>query len=259
MWVDTHAHIAGDEFADDVADVVRRATEAGVWRVVCVADTLDSAQRTISLARQYNQVLATAGVHPHQASTVNEHALHTLEQLIQDEHICAVGEIGLDFYYDFSPRDVQRNAFRQQIRLAKAADLPVIVHSREAEHAVLDILEEENATKGVLHCYWGDARGAERAIEMGFHIGVGGPITFKKTDDLRDIIERLPLERLIIETDAPYLAPVPYRGKRNEPAYVVQVGHRLAQLMNRSVEEIAEMTTANACRLFGIDAQENKD
>lgn len=259
MLVDTHAHIASDAFADDVEAVLERAAAAGVHTVVCVADDVHAAKRGLELAERFGgRVVATAGIHPHQAGAATAEDLAELASIVDGGAVVAVGEMGLDYHYDFAPVDVQQEVFRHQLRLAKRVGLPVILHSRKAEHDVLRILEEEGADEigGVMHCFWGDAEAARRTLDLGFYIGVGGPVTFKNTGDLREILAEVPLERMIIETDSPYLAPVPYRGKRNEPAYVAETAASLAALLGVPVATVAEQTTANARRLFQLDVGE---
>lgn len=264
MWIDTHAHIAAEAFEADVDDVVSRATEAGVYRVVCVADTVASAHGSVALAGRHDAVYATAGIHPHNAAQATKQDFEDLAKLLETERLAAggrvvaVGEMGLDFHYDFSPVEAQEAVFRRQIELAKAFDLPIIIHSRKAEHRILDILEAVGAPRagGVMHCFWGDAQAAQRTLELGLYVGVGGAITFKNAGDLRAIVRELPLERLVVETDAPYLAPVPFRGKRNEPAYVAHTGRELAELLGLPEEKVAEATSRNANRLFGLDTGE---
>ncbi len=264
MWIDTHAHLVSEQFRDDVDEVVKRAKEAGVGQVVCVADTAASARGCVALARRHRGVWATVGIHPHHAAEATEADFADLRRLLEGEAraaggpVVAVGEAGLDFHYDFSPRHVQEDVFRKQIRLAHEFGLPIIMHSRKAEERVLDVLAEEGVPEagGVLHCFWGSAEVAESALAMGLYLGVGGPVTFKNADDLRSVLKSVPTERLLVETDAPYLAPVPFRGKRNEPAYVVHAGRALAELLGVVESELAAVTSRNAARLFGIDAGE---
>lgn len=261
MWIDTHAHLVSERFKDDADDAVARAKEAGVEQIVCVADSLPSAHGCVLLARRHEGVWATAGIHPHNAAQATEDHFAQLRRILTDDAraaggpVVAVGEAGLDFHYDFSPRDVQEEVFRRQIRLAHEFELPIIMHSRAAEQRVLEVLEDEGipAAGGVLHCFWGSAAVAERALAMGLYLGVGGPVTFKNAGDLRSVLRDVPLDRLLVETDAPYLAPVPYRGKRNEPAYVVHAGRALAELLGVAEEELAAATTRNATRLFDLD------
>lgn len=254
MLVDTHAHIASEPFKDDLDAVLGRAVEAGVGAVVCVGDTLDSSRDSIALAAREPSVWATAGVHPHHAHEAPEGWVSRLRELLAQPRVVAVGEVGLDFHYDFAPRDVQEEVFRRQIRIAVELGLPLVIHSREAGEEVLRILREEQGHRagGVLHCFWGDRRTAMEALELGFYLGVGGPVTFKSSQELRDVLAGLPLDRLVVETDSPYLAPVPHRGKRNEPAFVVESARALAQLKGVSLEELADVTTENARRLFRL-------
>lgn len=254
MFVDTHAHIASPPFEDDLDTVLRRAAEAGVGAVICIGDTIESSQAAIALSEREPAVWATAGVHPHYAHEAPGELEQLLKELLAHPRVVAVGEVGLDYHYDFSPRAVQQEVFRRQIRVAVECRLPLVIHMREAEEDLLRILREESAhlAGGVLHCFWGSGEAAEEALKMGFHLGVGGPVTFKNAEALRQVLAGVPMERIILETDAPYLAPVPYRGKRNEPAYLVESARALAQLKGLSVEEVADLTTQNARRLFGL-------
>lgn len=261
MWIDTHAHLVSERFRDDADDVVARAQEAGVEQIICVADSVASAHGCVALAGRHEGVWATAGIHPHNAAQATDEHFAEMRRLFTADsrhvggRIVAVGEAGLDFHYDFSPRDVQETVFRRHIALAHEFNLPLIMHSRQAEQRVLDVLEEEGVPEagGVLHCFWGNAEVAERALAMGLYLGVGGPVTFKNTDDLRAVLREVPYGRLLVETDAPYLAPVPFRGKRNEPAYVVHAGRALAELLGLAETELAAITTQNAIQLFGLD------
>lgn len=223
--------------------------------MVCVADDVASSLRAVALAERHPVLVATAGIHPHEAAKASDRHFDQLRQIVGRAEVVAVGEIGLDYHYDFAPVEVQKEVFRRQLRLAKDVGLPVVVHSREAEDDVLSLLEAEGAHKigGVLHCFWGSAEAAARALELGFHLGVGGPVTFKNAEELRRVLGGVPTDRLLVETDAPYLAPVPYRGKRNEPAFVVHTGIALAGVVGVDPDELAQRTTANAARLFGLD------
>lgn len=253
--IDTHAHLAAEEFDADREEALARAREAGVAGIVCVGDRLDSSRASLELAQSRTGLWATAGVHPHYAREAGDDLERRLEELLAHPLVVAVGEVGLDYHYDFSPRDVQQDVFRRQIRLARAVGKPLVIHNRESDQDLVRILEEEKAgdVGGVLHCFWGDEALARAALEMGFYLGVGGPVTFKKSDALRQTLQGVPVERLIVETDAPYLAPVPYRGKRNEPSYVVETAKQLAALKGLDLEELARITTENARRLFRIE------
>lgn len=255
-WVDTHAHVTAEAFDADREEVLHRAREAGV-AIVCVGDTLASSERAIELAEGAGDIWATAGIHPHYAHEAPQApgALEAaLEELLRRPRVVALGEVGLDYHYDFSPRDVQQDVLRRQVRLARKVQKPLIIHNRESTDDVVRILKEEQAWEvgGVFHCFWGDEELAATVVEMGFYVGVGGPVTFKKSDELRAVLKTVPRERLIVETDSPYLAPVPYRGRRNEPAFVVETAKRLAELLELSLDELADLTTQNARRLFRL-------
>jgi len=215
---------------------------------------LASSRQAVEFARRYPDVIATVGVHPHDADSVSDSVLNEIAILAQDEGVVAIGEIGLDYHYDFSPRDVQRRVFAIQISLARELELPIVVHVREAYQDVMSILKSEHAEDvgGIVHCFSGDREAAKDCLDMGFYISVGGILTFANSQELREIIRGLPMDRILLETDAPYLTPVPYRGKRNEPAYLVHVAEALANLKGITFDEVAETTTLNACKLFGL-------
>lgn len=252
--IDTHAHLVAEAFAGDREEVLQRARGAGVTGIICVGDTLDASQASLELALERDWIWATAGVHPHYAHQVGEDLETRLGELLAHPRVVAVGEVGLDYHYDFAPRELQHEVFRRQIRLARKVRKPLIIHNREADADVVRLLQEEKAHEvgGVFHCFWGDGELARTVLDMGFYIGVGGPVTFRKSEALRETLQGIPLDRLIVETDAPYLAPVPYRGKRNEPAYVVESAKALAALRGLDVQELGDLTTGNALRLFGL-------
>lgn len=259
MFVDSHAHIDGPEFDADREDVIQRAHAAGVSAVLNVGtgDPHSGAfERAIELGKSHTRIYTAIGTHPHDARHYNDEAEEKTKALIQSgERVVAWGEIGLDFHYDNSPRDVQVEVFQRQLRAARDLNLPVIIHTREAETETIDILKSDydGATRrGVFHCFSGSEGLAKRAIEIGFMISFSGIVTFKKADDLRDIARQVPLDRLLIETDCPYLTPVPHRGKRNEPAYVVEVARCLAGLHGLEIEELAHVTTENFMRFFNL-------
>jgi TatD DNase family protein len=245
--IDSHCHIAGEEFAGDLEAVVARAREAGVSRALVILAAQDDAEleRAARVERLWPSCRFAVGVHPHQAhlfaanpAGAAELAARRLDEL---PNARAVGEIGLDYHYDFSPKGVQQDVFRQQLRLARARHLPVVIHTREAEADTIRLLEEEGGRelRGVFHCFTGDVGSAERALATGFYLSLPGILTFPKAASLREVARTAPLDRLLIETDSPYLAPVPYRGKRNEPAYVARIAEQLAtdRGMNRAAME----------------------
>jgi TatD DNase family protein len=259
MFVDSHAHIDGPEFEADRDEVIRRARDAGVSLILTVGTGdphSDALERAAELALRSENVYATVGTHPHDARLYNDAAEDKITKLINgNARVVAWGEIGLDFHYDNSPREVQVEVFRRQLRAARKLNVPVIIHTRDAEAETIQALRAEwpgSELAGIMHCFSGSQWLADNAVQLGMLISFSGILTFKKADDLREIARGVPLDRLLIETDCPYLTPVPYRGKRNEPAYVVEVARCLAELREISLEEIAEITTANFERLFEL-------
>jgi TatD DNase family protein len=264
MFVDSHAHFDGPEYDHDRDAVVNRAREAGVrfMLVVGTGDPLSgSLERAVTVAEQYDGVFAAVGVHPHDAKLYNEQAEFKLHVLAaENRKVVAIGEIGLDYHYDHSPRETQEEVFRQQIALAQGLGLPIIVHSRAADRETVKALGDERGNgdlRGIMHCFGGSPEMAEEVLEMGFMISFAGNVTFKKAENLREAAKKVPLDRLLIETDCPYLSPVPYRGSRNEPARVVEIARCLGDLYDLSPEEIGRLTTANFVRFFGIDEEES--
>jgi TatD DNase family protein len=257
MFIDSHAHIDGPEFDSDREDVIQRASDAGVSAILNVGtgDPHSGAlERALELSEKHNDVYAAVGTHPHDARLFDVQAEQRIAGLIkQSSRVIAWGEIGLDFHYDNSPRDVQIKVFGRQLQLAREASLPVIIHTREAETETIDILKSQwkgSNLPGIMHCFSGSLALAQQALELGFFISFSGIVTFKKAEALRVIAKQVPLDRLLIETDCPFLAPVPFRGKRNEPAYVAEVARCLATLRELSVEEIGKVTTDNFWRVF---------
>lgn len=259
MFVDSHAHIDGEEYNADRDAVVERAREAGVRAILNVGtgDPQSGAfERAVRVAESYENVYAAVGVHPHDARLFNEEAAARLQSLVRN-HSCIIawGEIGLDYHYDHSPREVQREVFRQQLRIARELSLPVIIHSREADDETVSILLEEvrgARVRGIMHCFGGSLQMAESLMELGFMISFAGNVSFKKAEELREVARKIPLERLLLETDCPYLTPVPYRGKRNEPARVREVAECLAGLHSLTTEEMGRITTNNFSRFFNL-------
>ncbi|MCK5381462.1 MAG: TatD family hydrolase [Candidatus Latescibacteria bacterium] len=254
MLIDTHAHLDDPRFKQDRDVVIRRAFAAGIEAIVNVGTDLSTSRASVTLSEQYDRVYAAVGCHPHDADTLSPDGLSQLAELTRGDKVVAIGETGLDFYRDRSPRDVQRWAFCDQIRLARTCRLPLIVHSRSADEETMRILHVEGAAEvgGVLHCFPGDMDLARRAIRMNFHIGLGGTTTFKNSSSLT-VARQIPLEWMLLETDCPYLAPMPHRGKRNEPAYVRFAAQRIASERGISLDTLAEATGENARRLFGLD------
>jgi len=259
MFVDSHAHIDGPEFDADREEVIERAHAAGISAILNVGtgDPHSGAfERAIELGKSHESIYTAIGTHPHDARFYNDEAEERTKSLIEGgERVVAWGEIGLDFHYDNSPREVQVAVFKRQLRAAGDLNLPVIIHTREAETETIEILKSDYDgadRRGVFHCFSGSEDLARRALEVGFMISFSGIVTFKKADELRNIARLVPLDRLLIETDCPYLTPVPYRGKRNEPAYVVEVARCLAGLQGLEIEQLAHVTTENFMRFFSL-------
>lgn len=261
IFVDSHCHIDAKEFDADREEVIGRAAEAGVGAMLVVgtgeADDFENFERAVRVAEQYENIFASIGVHPHDAKTFDAEAERRLIELAKSSgKVVAWGEIGLDFYYDHSPRDVQAEVFRRQIRVAKDLDLPIIIHSRDADEETVAILTEECAGEdfrgGIMHCFGGTAKMAEDLMKIGFLISFAGNVTFKKAENLREAARVVPLERLLIETDCPFLTPVPFRGRRNEPAYVVETARFLADFYGIELETLAERTTRNFTEFFRL-------
>ncbi len=254
MLFDSHAHLDDKRFDNDREDIIQRAKENGISYIMNPGADFESSVRAIDLANKYEMIYAAVGVHPHEAKTMDDIMLELLKGMTRKPKVMAIGEIGLDYHYDNSPRDVQKRWFREQIRLAKEVNLPIIIHDREANNDVMNILKEEQAfdTGVLLHCYSGSAELAKQYIKLGALISIAGPITFKNARKTMEVVEAIPLEYLMIETDSPYLTPVPHRGKRNESSYVRFVGERIAEIKGISIDEVARQTTENAKRYFGI-------
>lgn len=251
---DSHLHLTSDRFAGEVDEVVRRARDAGVSRMVTVATNPADARAAVALARGLpGVVFATAGLHPHEASAWSDELEAEIRALLGAPEVVAVGEAGLDFHYDNSPRAVQHEAFEAQLDLAAAADLPIVVHSRDADEAMLSILLDRGAeVTGVLHCFTGGSALLDAGLDAGWYVSFGGIATFRSFDGA-DLVRRVPHERLLVETDSPYLAPVPMRGTRNEPAFIKHTCARLAELRGVSTDELVAQTTAAALAFYGIE------
>jgi TatD DNase family protein len=255
--IDSHCHLAGSEFQGDLADVVARARAAGVSAalVILAADDVEEVQRAVGVGAAWPDVRFAVGVHPHAAGKYADDPLAAVKALdaamAGEERVRAVGEIGLDYHYDFAPRDVQQTVFAAQLRFAQERQLPVVIHTREADEDTFGMLHETLPDRGgVLHCFTGDRPAARRALDLGFHLSLAGIVTFPKALELKEVAKLVPLDRLLIETDSPFLAPVPYRGKRNEPAHVTRVAEVIAELRGVPVAQVAQAAQENFTRLF---------
>lgn len=255
-FADSHCHLTDPQFDNDREAVIARARTAGVSRFIVIGATGDFShnEKAVALAQEYKDVFAVLGVHPHDAKTITADTYARLQQLAQEPKVVGLGETGLDFYYDNSPQEDQRIHFRAFIRLARELDLPLSMHVRDAYTEAVQTLhaEGEGNVRGVMHCFTGNAEDAQALLDLGLYLSFSGIVTFKSAQALREVVRLVPLERLLIETDCPLLAPVPYRGKRNEPAYVVQVAKTIAEVKGLSLVEVADVTWQNTEELFAL-------
>lgn len=254
MLIDTHVHLNIEQFDEDREAVIARAKAAGVEKMVVVGFDHETIKKAIALAETYSFIYAAVGWHPVDAIDFTDNDLRWLEELAGHEKVVALGEMGLDYYWDKSPKDVQKDVFRKQIALAKKVKLPIIIHNREATDDVIQLLQEEQAEEvgGIMHCFAGEVEHVQLCLDMNFYISLGGPVTFKNAKAPKEVAKVVPGDRLLVETDCPFLAPHPHRGKRNEPVYVRLVAEEIASLRETTIEEIERTTTENAERLFGI-------
>jgi len=253
--IDSHSHIYGKEFAQDFPEMLERASAAGVGTIIAVGADLESSREACALADAYDRIYCSVGIHPHDADRVTEPCYQVVRELaLGSAKVVAIGEVGLDFYRDRSARPAQEEVFRRFIRLARELKLPLIIHDRDAHERIVAIMREEGAAEvgGVLHCFSGDLQMARDVIEMGFRVSIPGTVTYASNEALREVVRGVKIEQLLVETDAPYLSPVPHRGKRNEPAYVRFAAERIAELKGLSAEDVGRITSFNARRLFGI-------
>jgi len=250
--VDSHCHLDDSKFDADREAVMERALAAGVERMMAIGtgDGPADLRTAVKQAEQFPFIYATVGVHPHDASKATPDSFAEMRELAKHPKVLAVGEIGLDYHYDFSPRDVQRAVFEEQLKIAQESGRPIVIHTREAWADTLAILKEQWSGGGIMHCFTGDEEQAREALDLGFHLSFGGVLTFPKAENVRQAARITPHDRLLVETDCPYLAPVPHRGKRNEPAFVVETVKKLAEVRGTSPDAIARLTTANFDRLF---------
>ncbi len=254
MIIDTHAHLQDQELLNNLPSVLHRAQEAGVEKIVCVGFDLLSSQQAVQLARKYKQIYAAVGVHPHDAQTLTSEVLGKIRDLAKDPRVVAIGEIGLDYYRDLSPRDKQQAAFIEQIKLAHEIGKPIIIHDREAHQDVMDIVKKHKGGKngGIMHCFSGSLPLALESIKEGFYISFAGPLTYKNARKAQEVVVKIPQNRLLVETDCPYLTPEPWRGKLNEPANVSRVVQKMAELRQQHPDEMAYLTGRNAREVYRL-------
>ncbi|TFJ93011.1 TatD family hydrolase [Lentibacillus salicampi] len=255
MLFDTHVHLNADQFFEDREETIQRAFDAGVNYMVVVGFDRQTIPLAIEIAEQHDTIYAAVGWHPVDAVDMTDEDLDWIEELSGHPKVVAIGEMGLDYHWDKSPRDVQKDVFRKQIALAKKVNMPIIIHNREATEDIMELLQEEKASEigGIMHCYNDSAEYVQRFLDMNFYISLGGPVTFKNATLPKDVAVEVPLDRLLVETDAPFLAPHPNRGKRNEPAYVKLVAEKIAELREMPFGELSDVTTKNALEFFNIE------
>lgn len=254
LLVDSHAHLDSGQYREDRRETIERAKQNGISHILTIGCDMESSAASIAIAQKYDQIYAAVGVHPHDAAEITPATLLQLKHLLEHPKVVALGEIGLDYFRDRCPRETQRRAFREQIRLAKEMKKPIIVHDRDAHDEVMQILIEEDAAAvgGVLHCFSGDLEMARRCLDLGFYLSFPGPVTYPRNESTRDLVRELPIERLLVETDCPYLAPQKFRGKRNEPAYVRFTAETIAEVKGLSIADVARITSRNCFKLFGF-------
>jgi TatD DNase family protein len=256
MLFDTHVHMNARQFIEDRDEVIKRAFETGVTHMVVVGFDRETIPLAIEIAEQYETIYAAVGWHPVDAIDMTDEDLAWIEDLSAHPKVVAIGEMGLDYHWDKSPKEIQKEVFRKQIQLAKKVEMPIIIHNREATEDIIEILKEEGASEvgGIMHCYNDSVQYVQTCLDMNFYISLGGPVTFKNAPLPKEVAKEVPLDRLLVETDAPFLAPHPNRGKRNEPAYVKLVAEKIAELRELSFEELSKKTTENAFSIFKINA-----
>lgn len=252
-FIDSHTHLVLKQFGDDRDQVIQQALSSGITHIVQSCDNLEEIKENLILTKKYRNLYSSVGIHPHEAKLWNSNTKELIFKYTREEKVIAIGETGLDFYYNYSPKDVQLLVFKEHIKIAKECSLPLIIHCRDAFSEAIEILKEEKAEEGVFHCFTGDLKSAQEALKLGFYISWSGILTFKNASDLKEVAKEISLSRTLIETDCPFLTPVPHRGKRNEPKFVRYVAEELAKIKNVSIEEVGEITSGNAKRLFGIE------
>ncbi|HDH87690.1 MAG: hydrolase TatD [Desulfobacterium sp. 4572_20] len=258
MLIDSHAHLDMKQFDSDRDQVIDRALSADVRRIITVGIDIKSSRNAVKLTTRYPSIFATAGIHPHNADNANKNDLAQISLIAQQDKIIAIGEIGLDFFRNRSARQKQIEVFTQQLAIAISLDLPVVIHDREAHAETLKILSsfKKNGLHGMIHCFSGDYKLAKTFINMGYYISIPGTVTFKNASQIQDVARNIPLNSLLLETDAPFLTPTPYRGKRNEPSYIIHTAQKIAKLRGVSFEEISSQTSKNVCQLFNLSFPE---
>jgi TatD DNase family protein len=258
MLIDSHAHLEMKEFDNDRNDVIERAKAAGVDFIVTVGTNLRLSRKAVALAGQHENIYATIGVHPHDVGKIDNKTYDDLKELAREKKVVAYGEIGLDYFRNIAPQAQQIEKFSEQLQLARELNLPVVIHDRDAHDQSLKMVKSSGIHRGVFHCFSGDYEMARQCLDWGFYLSVPGVVTFNKSKTIQDVVKKVPLSSLLLETDCPYLTPIPFRGKRNEPAYIVHTAKKVAEIKGLSWEEVAAVTAQNTLNLFHIEASPNK-
>ena len=248
--IDSHCHINDKQFNEDLPEVIARAVDAGIAQLICVGTDIETSERAIEISEKYSEVYATCGVHPHDAEKVDKKYLHVLEDFSTHEKVVAIGEMGLDYFYDFSDKKIQKTIFRDQLELAKDINLPAIIHNRDSDIDLYNTIGESRLTNGVIHCFASDYEFAQKILDIGLHISFTGMVTFVKS--LHDVVEKIDINKIMIETDSPYLSPKPFRGKRNEPKNVVHVAEFIANLKNIELDRFGEIMNTTTQSFFNL-------
>lgn len=247
-YIDTHCHLYMDNYKNDRSEIIQRAIDNGVKKMICIGVDLSTSEKSLYLAEKYSEVFATAGIHPHEANKVPTNYQHELEQFYKHPKVVAVGEIGLDFHYNYSDKNEQIQIFNEQLELAKSESLPAVVHSRKSDHEILDSLNETNNNYGVIHCFAGSLEFSEQIIKIGYHLSFTGLITF--VNELEKVVKNTPLNKMMLETDSPYLTPIPNRGKRNEPIFIKHIAEKVSTIKEKSIDEIVSQTNKTVEKFF---------
>ena len=252
MLIDSHSHLEMEQFDNDRQEVIERACLAGVEYIITVGTNPAFGKKAISIAKQYKNIFVSVGIHPHEAATADDKSLAQMAELACQPEVVAYGEIGLDFFRNLSPREKQIEVFSRQLEIARDLSLPVVIHDRDAHEQVLQLVRSSGVQRGVFHCFSGDYALAQKCLDLGFYLSIPGTVTFDKAVKISDVVKKVPLEFLLLETDCPFLAPVPYRGRRNEPSFIIHTAKKVAQIKSLRWEDVADTTTRNALNLFRL-------
>lgn len=253
MFIDTHCHLDFPEFEQDRDEVIKNAADQGIGCIVNIGSSMEGSRRSLELASRYSQIYASVGIHPHEADSFDSKAQNQIKELVKKEKVVAIGEIGLDYYKNYSRRESQRFLFKSLLKLAKDSGLPAVIHCRQAQDEILKILKEAQPVRAVVHCFSGDRDFLDECLSLGFFISFTCNITYKKAENLRDLVKVVPLERLLLETDAPFLSPEGLRGRRNEPANVKYLAEEISRIKEIGIDEVAQATSDNARKFFKIE------